>query len=83
MFFSFIKDKICVWSSTGYIPFKSERLQKQMEKGDAFRNYVQLLTLMERNLIPNEEQFECPICLTDIEEEKGVLLRECLHSFCR
>ena len=83
MFFSFIQDKICVWSSAGYISFKNEILQKQMEKGEAFRNYLQLLTLMERNIIPNEQQFECPICYMEIEEEEGVLLRECLHSFCR
>jgi RanBP-type and C3HC4-type zinc finger-containing protein 1 len=34
------------------------------------------------DVIPNSEPFVCPICLTDYELGSGVMLRQCLHSFC-
>ena len=35
------------------------------------------------NLIPNVEEFVCQICFLDIEPGDGVVLRECLHTFCK
>jgi len=34
-------------------------------------------------IIPNAENFECVICFLDTEPGDGVVLRECLHTFCR
>ncbi len=35
------------------------------------------------NLVPNTDAFECSICLETYEPGEGVVLRECLHTFCR
>ena len=39
--------------------------------------------LEDLNLIPNAEDFECPVCFLDYEPGEGVMLHECLHIFCR
>ena len=67
----------------GYISFKSEKLRKESRKGEAYRNFMQALMMMDRNIIPNVEPFECPICYGDIDIGEGVTLRECLHNFCK
>lgn len=46
-------------------------------------HYNQLLNLDNTNVVPNAEPFLCPVCLTDIAIGAGVILRECLHTFCR
>jgi len=46
-------------------------------------NYNELIAVEGQNLIPNAEEFECPICFSTISEKEGVVLRECLHKFCR
>ena len=42
--------------------------------------YKQLENL---DVIPNAETFECVVCFLEIEPGDGVVLRECLHTFCR
>lgn len=41
--------------------------------------------LLSRDLdfCPNIEAFECEVCYTEIEEGVGVMLKDCLHKFCR
>ncbi|KAG1714067.1 RanBP-type and C3HC4-type zinc finger-containing protein 1 [Nymphon striatum] len=63
-------------------PFNFELLiQKKAVEGK------DLMTLMEEqeklDLIPNMEQFECLVCLSDIPSGGGIVLRECLHNFCK
>jgi RanBP-type and C3HC4-type zinc finger-containing protein 1 len=33
-------------------------------------------------IIRNTTKFECKICLNDVKQGQGVLLRDCLHEFC-
>ena len=47
---------------------------------DILKNYQKLDDL---DIIPNAEAFECIICYIDIEPGDGVVLRECLHTFCK
>ncbi|XP_044151776.1 ranBP-type and C3HC4-type zinc finger-containing protein 1-like [Bufo gargarizans] len=47
------------------------------------QNFLHILQLDNEVLIPNQEPIECRICYTDVPAGGGVLLRECLHSFCR
>lgn len=47
------------------------------------RNLATLLQTAQQSLIPNQEEFDCGICFTPVEPEEGVVLRECLHRFCR
>ena len=39
--------------------------------------------LENMDIIPNAENFECTICYLDVEPGDGVVLRECLHTFCK
>ena len=39
--------------------------------------------MANKQLIPNDEEFECPICMSPIEVGEGVKLRECLHNCCK
>uniref|UniRef100_A0A8C6VGU2 RanBP-type and C3HC4-type zinc finger-containing protein 1 n=1 Tax=Naja naja TaxID=35670 RepID=A0A8C6VGU2_NAJNA len=47
------------------------------------QNFQQLCQLEEEALVPNQQEMECRICYLKVEPGNGVLLRECLHSFCR
>lgn len=45
--------------------------------------YIELLSLDDSmDLTRNTEPFECPICLTDYKSLEGIVLRNCLHTFC-
>lgn len=61
----------CVWCET--------------KKSAVILQYNQLLELEESdlNLIENHNEFYCKLCLTTIGKGEGVLLRECLHEFCK
>ncbi|XP_015272444.1 PREDICTED: ranBP-type and C3HC4-type zinc finger-containing protein 1-like [Gekko japonicus] len=50
---------------------------------ERWQNFQQLCQLDEEALVPTQEATECRICYLDVEPGEGVLLRECLHSFCR
>lgn len=41
------------------------------------------MDLDNTDLVPNVEPFECSVCLVQYEAGEGVVLRECLHIFCR
>ncbi|XP_064466826.1 uncharacterized protein LOC135377970 [Ornithodoros turicata] len=47
------------------------------------KDYLKLIELDEQDLVPNAELFECPICFMDTNAMEGVVLRDCLHSFCK
>eukprot|EP00794_Sanderia_malayensis_P018848 gene18848-20746_t len=56
---------------------------KEEERLAAVRNYETTLQAAQMNLIPNPDEFECAICYNEVGPQEGVMLRECLHSFCR
>ncbi|XP_077209609.1 sharpin [Paroedura picta] len=56
--------------------------QQALEQ-ERWQNFQQLCQLDEEALVPTQEATECRICYLDVEPGQGVLLRECLHSFCR
>lgn len=43
---------------------------------------VQLLNLETESYVKNFETFECPVCFNDIAVGDGLVLKNCLHSFC-
>lgn len=55
----------------------------QALEAERLRNFQQLLQLEEEVLVPNREALECRICYQQVPPGQGVLLRECLHNFCR
>lgn len=56
---------------------------EQAQQEERERNYLYLLETDNQDLIPNTNEADCPICLTPVEPGNGVVLRECLHTFCR
>ncbi|KAM5245708.1 ranBP-type and C3HC4-type zinc finger-containing protein 1 isoform 6-T6 [Ctenodactylus gundi] len=55
-----------------------QRKQQQQEG-----NYLQHVQLEQRNLVLNTEPAECPVCYSVLGPGEAVVLRECLHTFCR
>uniref|UniRef100_A0A8C0GW98 RanBP-type and C3HC4-type zinc finger-containing protein 1 n=1 Tax=Chelonoidis abingdonii TaxID=106734 RepID=A0A8C0GW98_CHEAB len=55
----------------------------QYQQDERLQNFQQLLQLEEKVLVPNQEAMECRICYLPMAPGDGVLLRECLHNFCR
>jgi RanBP-type and C3HC4-type zinc finger-containing protein 1 len=51
--------------------------------GRLFETLPALLDAENYNFIPNTEAFECVICFGEIEIGDGVVLKECLHKFCK
>ncbi|XP_055656072.1 sharpin isoform X1 [Falco peregrinus] len=77
-----------------YKPDETElwRMQQEQEgilqyqqalEAERLKNFQQLLQLEEEVLVPNQEVLECRICYQQVPPGEGVLLRECLHNFCR
>lgn len=55
-----------------------DNLRKEAEK-----NYQYLIQLDNQDLIPNAELFECSVCFNEVKISEGVVLRDCLHQFCK
>jgi RanBP-type and C3HC4-type zinc finger-containing protein 1 len=46
-------------------------------------HYQQLVNLDTADVVPNLEEFECPICMVYYKPREGIVLRDCLHVFCK
>lgn len=44
---------------------------------------TELHRLNDMSFVKNSVPFECPICMTDIRIDDGVILKNCLHTFCK
>lgn len=53
------------------------------QKEERERNFLHLLATEDQNLISNATETDCPICFSPLEPQEGIVLRECLHTFCR
>uniref|UniRef100_A0A480Q0L5 RanBP-type and C3HC4-type zinc finger-containing protein 1 isoform 2 n=1 Tax=Sus scrofa TaxID=9823 RepID=A0A480Q0L5_PIG len=60
------------------LPPCAQRKQQQQEG-----NYLQHVQLDQRSLVLNTEPTECPVCYSVLAPGEAVVLRECLHTFCR
>lgn len=47
------------------------------------KHYQQLVNLENADLVISSEPFDCSICLVNYRGDEGVVLRDCLHTFCR
>ncbi|XP_070657546.1 ranBP-type and C3HC4-type zinc finger-containing protein 1 isoform X3 [Bos indicus] len=54
--------------------------RKQQQQEGNYRKHVQL---DQRSLVLNTEPAECPVCYSVLAPGEAVVLRECLHTFCR
>nr|XP_034980363.1 sharpin [Zootoca vivipara] len=78
---SYRPDEVELWrmqqEKEGILQYQKAQEQERLQ------NFQQLQQLDEAALVPNREEIECRICYLNVEPGEGVLLRECLHSFCR
>ncbi|XP_019943363.1 ranBP-type and C3HC4-type zinc finger-containing protein 1 isoform X2 [Paralichthys olivaceus] len=59
------------------------RQYQQAKEEERRENFARLLMIDDQDLVPNPESVDCRICYVDLHPGEGVLLRECLHCFCR
>ncbi|XP_075212986.1 uncharacterized protein LOC142319512 [Lycorma delicatula] len=62
---------------------RQEELQQEETAAERLQNYQALVDLENTDVVLNTEQFECPICFLLCVPQAGVILRDCLHTFCR
>ncbi|XP_052816641.1 ranBP-type and C3HC4-type zinc finger-containing protein 1-like isoform X2 [Mya arenaria] len=60
-----------------------EKQTREAQMEERNQNFQQLQAADTDNVISNMHEFTCPICFEDIPRGDGVVLRECLHSFCK
>ncbi|XP_043233405.1 ranBP-type and C3HC4-type zinc finger-containing protein 1-like [Amphibalanus amphitrite] len=58
-------------------------LQHASEERAARQMWGTLQAIGQQDLAPNADPFDCPICFCTMEPGEGVVLKECLHTFCR
>lgn len=71
---------------TEQIKFNIEESKESRQGINAMRESLLLPLLLNMDdipIIPNMEPFECTICFTEIESGQGLVLQNCLHTFCR
>lgn len=56
---------------------------EQAQQVEREKNYMDFLLTDEQHLVSNTDEVDCPICFSTLEPGEGVVLRECLHTFCR
>ncbi|KAM4587263.1 ranBP-type and C3HC4-type zinc finger-containing protein 1 [Odontesthes bonariensis] len=56
---------------------------EQVRQEERQQNYLRLLETEDKNLISNTTETDCPICFSPLLPGEGIVLRECLHTFCR
>ncbi|XP_039264818.2 ranBP-type and C3HC4-type zinc finger-containing protein 1-like [Styela clava] len=77
-----------------YVPSKkeAERIEKEKEEEKAAaeqrslerrENYNRHLSVSEQSIIQSMEPVECLICFEETNPEDTIVLRECLHRFCK
>lgn len=59
----------------------NEKQQQQQSKET--NHYLELLDLENSEIVSNLDKFECPICFIEYEPGHGIILRDCLHTFCK
>ncbi|KAK1337358.1 hypothetical protein QTO34_001984 [Cnephaeus nilssonii] len=66
-------------------PAKEEALRQYQQRKQQQQegNYLQHVQLDQRSLVLNTEPAECPVCYSVLAPGEAVVLRECLHAFCR
>ncbi|XP_022653090.1 uncharacterized protein LOC111246938 isoform X3 [Varroa destructor] len=61
----------------------NEALETLRSLAESPKDYLKLMQLDEHDIVANSDRFECPVCLMPVEPAEGVVLRDCLHSFCK
>ncbi|XP_014480218.1 PREDICTED: uncharacterized protein LOC106747325 [Dinoponera quadriceps] len=62
---------------------QQETAETDISENVRMERYEELILLENWDVIPNSESIECPICFVTYGPREGVILRDCLHMFCR
>ncbi|XP_076053309.1 uncharacterized protein LOC143032427 isoform X2 [Oratosquilla oratoria] len=62
---------------------KQPQQGKVKKKGKVKRLGMEMTALEQQDIVANQEAFECRVCFLDVNVGEGVVLRDCLHTFCR
>lgn len=65
------------------VKFGRNGLVMPEDDSDVTNHYMELVNLDSADLIANVDPFECPICFGQYEQYEGIVLRDCLHTFCK
>lgn len=65
------------------VKFGRNGLVMPEDDSDVTNHYMELVNLDSADLIANVDPFECPICFGQFNQYEGIVLRDCLHSFCK
>lgn len=58
-------------------------LKEKQQNESSIKTQSELHRLYDMSYVKNSLPFECPICMVDIKIDDGVMLKNCLHSFCK
>nr|XP_045592793.1 uncharacterized protein LOC123754430 isoform X2 [Procambarus clarkii] len=77
-----------MWTRPGCEACATERpgtgYQQATGTSDKMPGLGAVMSALERQgCVPNPDPFECRVCFMDIKISEGVVLRDCLHTFCR
>ncbi|XP_041924152.1 ranBP-type and C3HC4-type zinc finger-containing protein 1 [Alosa sapidissima] len=59
------------------------RQYQQAREAERRDNFARLVQMDGQDLVPNPDSVDCRICYQELQPGEGVLLRECLHCFCK
>ncbi|XP_063236176.1 uncharacterized protein LOC134538684 isoform X2 [Bacillus rossius redtenbacheri] len=62
---------------------QAEHAEGRQDAAERRQHYLELVDLDRTDLVPSTDPFECAVCLAPCEPGEGVVLRDCLHTFCR
>ncbi|XP_055634528.1 uncharacterized protein LOC129774693 [Toxorhynchites rutilus septentrionalis] len=65
------------------VKFGRNGLVMPEDGSDVTNHYMELVNLDSADLIANVDPFDCSICFGNIKQYEGIILRDCLHSFCK
>lgn len=54
-----------------------------VSESETIKNLELLLEIENMDLVENTMNFTCPVCFEEFESGQGIVLHDCLHTFCR
>lgn len=57
--------------------------QRKPTEEEKTKEFLELMVREDCKLMPNLEKITCAICFDECAQADGVILRDCLHTFCR
>ena len=63
--------------------FQFMQKEKEKQEKEAQENYRKYLTADDTKAVYNTERFDCSICYDDVQPGEGLVLRGCIHEFCK